>query len=122
MSHAIEDFQEVEDFQVSAAFFVIRSIQCQVKSGDDASFLGTYHRVVCFSGHQFLSTKVIRDLFLVWVDQERIVKRVLTSSHRYILNEKGGPKEDECIMYYLSHGVSVWEGAEVVHLQAGVFK
>nr|GEX00993.1 hypothetical protein [Tanacetum cinerariifolium] len=28
-----------EDFQVSAPFFVIRSIQSQVKSGDDASFL-----------------------------------------------------------------------------------
>nr|GEV50354.1 hypothetical protein [Tanacetum cinerariifolium] len=36
----------------------------------------------------------------------------------YILNEKGGPKEDECIMSYQSQGVSIWEGAEVVHLQA----
>nr|GFB78850.1 hypothetical protein [Tanacetum cinerariifolium] len=35
----------------------------------------------------------------------------------YILNEKGGPKEDECIMSYQSQGVSLWEGAEVVHLQ-----
>nr|GEV19957.1 ribonuclease H-like domain-containing protein [Tanacetum cinerariifolium] len=40
----------------------------------------------------------------------------------YILNEKGGPKEDECMMSYQSQGVSVWEGAEVVHLQSGVFK
>nr|GEY04750.1 hypothetical protein [Tanacetum cinerariifolium] len=32
----------------------------------------------------------------------------------YILNEKGGPKEDACIMSYQSQGVSVWEGAEVV--------
>nr|GEV85057.1 hypothetical protein [Tanacetum cinerariifolium] len=40
----------------------------------------------------------------------------------YILNEKGGPKEDECIMSYQYQWVSVWEGAEVVHLQAGVFK
>nr|GEZ58601.1 hypothetical protein [Tanacetum cinerariifolium] len=40
----------------------------------------------------------------------------------YILNEKGGPKEDVCIMSYQSQGVSVWEGAEVVYLQAGVFK
>nr|GEU43324.1 reverse transcriptase domain-containing protein [Tanacetum cinerariifolium] len=39
---------------------------------------------------------------------------------QYILNEKGGPKEDACIMSYQSQGVSVWEGAEVVHLQAGV--
>nr|GEW49648.1 hypothetical protein [Tanacetum cinerariifolium] len=45
-----------------------------------------------------------------------------TMSTSYILNEKGGPKEDECIMYYQSQGVSVWEGAEVGHLQAGVFK
>nr|GEX51096.1 hypothetical protein [Tanacetum cinerariifolium]GEX51935.1 hypothetical protein [Tanacetum cinerariifolium] len=30
----------------------------------------------------------------------------------YILNEKGGPKEDECIMSNQSQGVSVWEGAE----------
>nr|GEU56697.1 putative ribonuclease H-like domain-containing protein [Tanacetum cinerariifolium] len=30
----------------------------------------------------------------------------------YILNEKGVPKEDECIMSYQSQGVSVWEGAE----------
>nr|GEU37682.1 hypothetical protein [Tanacetum cinerariifolium] len=55
---------------------------------------------------------------LVWVDQERKVKRVTTSSHRYILNEKGGPKEDMCIMSYQSQGVSVWEGAKVIHLQA----
>nr|GEV17556.1 putative reverse transcriptase domain-containing protein [Tanacetum cinerariifolium] len=41
---------------------------------------------------------------------------------KYILNEKGGPKEDECIMSYQSQEVSVWEGAKVVHLQAGVFK
>nr|GEY25716.1 hypothetical protein [Tanacetum cinerariifolium] len=39
----------------------------------------------------------------------------------YIFNEKGSPKEDECIMSYQSQGVSVWEGAEVIHLQAGVF-
>nr|GEV11338.1 reverse transcriptase domain-containing protein [Tanacetum cinerariifolium] len=37
----------------------------------------------------------------------------------YNLNEKGGSKEDECIMSYQSQGVSVLEGAEVfVHLQA----
>nr|GEZ32636.1 hypothetical protein [Tanacetum cinerariifolium] len=36
---------------------------------------------------------------------------------KYILNEKGGPKEDACIMSYQSQGVSVWEGAKVVHLQ-----
>nr|GEZ07129.1 uncharacterized mitochondrial protein AtMg00810-like [Tanacetum cinerariifolium] len=99
----------------------------------------------------------------VRVDQERIVKRVPTSSygvlllqswamqfhklfqlaydvhtcrmipgwssswretcvHLYIVNEKRGPKEDECIMSYQSQGVAVWLGAEVVHLQAGVFK
>nr|GEU63741.1 retrovirus-related Pol polyprotein from transposon TNT 1-94 [Tanacetum cinerariifolium] len=44
----------------SAPFFIIRSIQSQVKSGDVASFL-------------------------VRVDQERIVKRVPTSSHRVLL-------------------------------------
>nr|GFC41316.1 hypothetical protein [Tanacetum cinerariifolium] len=128
-----------------------------------ASFLGSYHRVIAFSGHQYLPTEVIMDLFLVRVDQERIVKRVPTTSHRVLLsqsrekklhklfqlaydvhtcrmipqlviilegdmctsvylNEKGGPKEDECIMSYQSQGLSVWEGAEVVHLQAGVFK
>nr|GEU73285.1 hypothetical protein [Tanacetum cinerariifolium] len=43
---------------------------------------------------------------------------VAANIHEYILNEKGGPKEDECIMSYQSQGVSVWEGAEVVHLQA----
>nr|GEY26135.1 hypothetical protein [Tanacetum cinerariifolium] len=37
---------------------------------------------------------------------------------QYILNEKGGPKEDLCIMYYQSQRVSVWEGVEVVHIQA----
>nr|GEV69681.1 hypothetical protein [Tanacetum cinerariifolium] len=37
---------------------------------------------------------------------------------QYILNEKRVPKEDECIMSIQSQGVSVWEGAEVVHLQA----
>nr|GEY95427.1 hypothetical protein [Tanacetum cinerariifolium] len=58
----------IEDFQVPASFFVIRSIQSQVKSGDDASFLGMYHRVVSFCGHQYLSTVVIRDLFLVQDD------------------------------------------------------
>nr|GEZ66346.1 reverse transcriptase domain-containing protein [Tanacetum cinerariifolium] len=50
----------------------------------------------------------------------RLVQRGLQA--QYILNEKGGPKEDECIKSYQSQGVSVWEGAEVVHLQAGVFK
>nr|GEV89069.1 hypothetical protein [Tanacetum cinerariifolium] len=39
-------------------------------------------------------------------------------AYDYILNEKGGPKEDESIMSYQSQRVSVWEGAEVVHLQA----
>nr|GEU40286.1 hypothetical protein [Tanacetum cinerariifolium] len=97
----------------------INSISSQV--GIVAFFLGSYHRVVSFCGHQFLPTEVIGDLFLVRVDQERIVKRVTTSSHRYILNEKGGPKEDECIMSYQSQRVSIWEGAEVVHLQARVF-
>nr|GEV71347.1 reverse transcriptase domain-containing protein [Tanacetum cinerariifolium] len=63
----------------------LRIFKSQVKSGDDASFLGTYHRVVSFSGHQYLPTEVIRDLFLVRVDQERIVKRVPTSSHRVLL-------------------------------------
>nr|GEZ91325.1 hypothetical protein [Tanacetum cinerariifolium] len=50
-----------------------------------ASFLGTYYRVVSFSGHQYLPTEVIRDLFLVRIDQERIVKRVTTSSHKVLL-------------------------------------
>nr|GEW08840.1 reverse transcriptase domain-containing protein [Tanacetum cinerariifolium] len=148
----------VEDFQASAPFFIIQSIQSRVKSGDDASSLGTYHLDVSFSGHQYFPTEMIRDLFLVRIDQERIVKRVPTSSHmvlllqsrsmkrhklfqlaydegvsidfgattstslKYILNEKGGPKEDACIMSYQSQGVSVWEGAEVVYLQATVFK
>nr|GEW47133.1 putative reverse transcriptase domain-containing protein [Tanacetum cinerariifolium] len=56
---------------------------------------------------------------------DREVKHLMQSRIpivKYILNEKGGPKEDECIMSYQSQGVSVWEGAEVVHLQAGVFK
>nr|GEU61511.1 hypothetical protein [Tanacetum cinerariifolium] len=57
----------------------------QVKSGDAASFLGSYQWVVFFSGHQYLPTEVIRDLFLVRVDQERIVNRVPTSSHRVLL-------------------------------------
>nr|GEU51625.1 copia protein [Tanacetum cinerariifolium] len=63
----------------------LRIFNSQVKSGDDASFLGTCHRVVSFHGHQFLPIEVIRDLFLVRVDQERIVKRVPTSSHRVLL-------------------------------------
>nr|GEU70252.1 hypothetical protein [Tanacetum cinerariifolium] len=46
----------------------------------------------------------------------------LVAWDRYILNKKGGLKEDECMMSYQSQGVSVWEGAEVVHLQAGVFR
>nr|GEX80880.1 hypothetical protein [Tanacetum cinerariifolium] len=50
-----------------------------------ASFLGLYHRVVSFCSHQYLPTEVIRDLFLVRVDQERIVKRVPTSSYRVLL-------------------------------------
>nr|GEU99152.1 hypothetical protein [Tanacetum cinerariifolium] len=43
---------------------------------------------------------------------------LLKKNSTYILNEKRGPKEDACIMSYQSQGVSVWEGAEVVHLQA----
>nr|GEW82732.1 hypothetical protein [Tanacetum cinerariifolium] len=36
----------------------------------------------------------------------------------YILFEQGCPKEDLCIIAYQPQGVSVWEGAEAVHLQA----
>nr|GEV10147.1 retrovirus-related Pol polyprotein from transposon TNT 1-94 [Tanacetum cinerariifolium] len=53
-------FCQFEDFQVSAPFFIIRSIQSQVKLGDDASFLGSYHRVVSFSGHQYLPTETMK--------------------------------------------------------------
>nr|GEY05873.1 uncharacterized protein [Tanacetum cinerariifolium] len=63
----------------------LRIFKSQVKSGDDASFLGSYHRVVSFCGRQYLPIEVIRDLFLIRVDQERIVKRVPTSSHRVLL-------------------------------------
>nr|GFB36947.1 hypothetical protein [Tanacetum cinerariifolium] len=36
----------------------------------------------------------------------------------YILFEQGGPKEDLFMIAFQPQGVSVWEGAEVVHLQA----
>nr|GEU53197.1 hypothetical protein [Tanacetum cinerariifolium] len=63
----------------------LRIFKSQVKSRDGASFLGSYHRVVSFCGHQYLPTEVIRGLFLIRFDQERIVKRVPTSSHRVLL-------------------------------------
>nr|GEY41323.1 reverse transcriptase domain-containing protein [Tanacetum cinerariifolium] len=40
------------------------------------------------------------------------------TAKKYILFEQGGPKEDLCMKSYLPQGVSVWEGAEAVHLQA----
>nr|GEV68578.1 hypothetical protein [Tanacetum cinerariifolium] len=36
----------------------------------------------------------------------------------YTLIEQGGPKEDLCMIAYHPQGMSVWEGAEAVHLQA----
>nr|GEV60200.1 hypothetical protein [Tanacetum cinerariifolium] len=36
----------------------------------------------------------------------------------YILFEQGGPKEDLCMIAYQPQGVSVWEGAKAVDLQA----
>nr|GEZ28444.1 putative reverse transcriptase domain-containing protein [Tanacetum cinerariifolium] len=53
-----------------------------------------------------------------WLIKREIVKRIPTSSHRYILFEQGDPKEDLCMIAFQPQGVSVWEGAEVVHLQA----
>nr|GEW85487.1 hypothetical protein [Tanacetum cinerariifolium] len=61
------------------------------------------------------------------VDQERYCKEnsnifsqdiafAITSC--YILFEQGGPKEDLCMIAFQPQGVSVWDGAEVVHLQA----
>nr|GEZ89563.1 ribonuclease H-like domain, reverse transcriptase, RNA-dependent DNA polymerase [Tanacetum cinerariifolium] len=35
-----------------------------------------------------------------------------------ILFEQGGPKEDLCMIDFQPQGVSIWEGAEAVHLQA----
>nr|GEU37783.1 hypothetical protein [Tanacetum cinerariifolium] len=68
-------------------------------------------------------------LFSRWieVDQERDCKEIsnifsqdiafaITSC--YILFEQGGPKEDLCMIAFYPQGVSVWERAEAVHLQA----
>nr|GEW33520.1 reverse transcriptase domain-containing protein [Tanacetum cinerariifolium] len=74
LNYLVSSSRGVEDFQVSTPFFIIRSMQCQVKVRIVASFLGTYHRVVSFSGHQFLPIEVIRDLFLVRADQERLLR------------------------------------------------
>nr|GEU45795.1 integrase, catalytic region, zinc finger, CCHC-type, peptidase aspartic, catalytic [Tanacetum cinerariifolium] len=41
-----------------------------------------------------------------------------SSSQNFILIEQGGPKEDLCMIAFQPQGVSVWEGAEAVHLQA----
>nr|GEX03888.1 hypothetical protein [Tanacetum cinerariifolium] len=64
---------------------------------------GSYHRVVSFCGHQYLPTEVIRDLFLVRVDQERIVKRVPTSSHRVLLLQSREMKLHK--LFQLAHDV-----------------
>nr|GEU96672.1 putative ribonuclease H-like domain-containing protein [Tanacetum cinerariifolium] len=40
------------------------------------------------------------------------------SLDQYIIFEQGGPKEDLCMIAYQPQGVSVWEGAEAIHLQA----
>nr|GEW91247.1 retrotransposable element Tf2 [Tanacetum cinerariifolium] len=42
----------------------------------------------------------------------------IDSDATYILFEQGGPKEDLCMIAYQPQGVSVWEGAEAVLLQA----
>nr|GEZ15406.1 hypothetical protein [Tanacetum cinerariifolium] len=40
----------------------------------------------------------------------------------FTLFEQGGPKEDLCMISFQPQGVSVWEGAEAVHLQAEEIK
>nr|GEZ04181.1 V-type proton ATPase subunit a1-like [Tanacetum cinerariifolium] len=42
----------------------------------------------------------------------------IDSGAMYILIEQEGPKEDLCMIAFQPQGVSVWEGAEAVHLQA----
>nr|GEW75215.1 hypothetical protein [Tanacetum cinerariifolium] len=42
----------------------------------------------------------------------------IDSGVTYILIEQGCPKEDLCMIAFQPPGVSVWEGAEAVHLQA----
>nr|GEU84502.1 retrovirus-related Pol polyprotein from transposon TNT 1-94 [Tanacetum cinerariifolium] len=42
----------------------------------------------------------------------------IDSGATYILFEQGGPKEDLCMIAFQPQGVSIWEGAESVHLQA----
>nr|GEV40580.1 hypothetical protein [Tanacetum cinerariifolium] len=70
----------------------------------------------------FESQYIDRDTYSASVDDIEVFCGHWSTNAITILNEKGGPKEDQCIMSYPSQGVSVWEGAEVVHLQAGVFK
>nr|GEV03580.1 hypothetical protein [Tanacetum cinerariifolium] len=91
-----------------------------------------------------------KEFFLFGLIKREIVKIILTSSHRfglgielrgvaihictflkgdqidsgatYILIEQGGLKEDLCMIAFQPQGVSVWEGAEAVLLQAKEIK
>nr|GEV78562.1 hypothetical protein [Tanacetum cinerariifolium] len=47
-----------------------------------------------------------------------LVTAVFETKIEYILIEQEGPKEDLCMIAYQPQGVSVWEGAEAVYLQA----
>nr|GEU30882.1 copia protein [Tanacetum cinerariifolium] len=101
ISCLVEDFQEVLYFCILWSWYMIlRDLPL--------------HRSSSFEQFKVKSRRGL--LLLSWL---RIIG---LSPLVYILNEKGGPKEDECIMSYQSQGVSVWEGAEVVHLQAEEIK
>nr|GFA30863.1 hypothetical protein [Tanacetum cinerariifolium] len=145
---AVDLYVLIEDVFLLIGFVVLG------ENGKGEADLGVGSESIIGGWVEYLSTEVTRDLFLVRVDQERIVNRVPTSSHRVFLLQSramklhklfqlaydvhtcrmiprlviilegdmyisGGPKEDEYIMSYQSQGVPVWEGAEVVHQQAG---
>nr|GEY20217.1 alpha/beta hydrolases superfamily protein [Tanacetum cinerariifolium] len=114
ISCLVEDFQEVLYFFILwSGYMILRDLPL--------------HRSSSFELFKVKSRRGL--LLLSWV---RIIglsplvamklRKLFQLAYDYILNEKGGPKDDECIMFYQSQGVSVWEGAKVVHLQAEEIK
>nr|GEU63799.1 hypothetical protein [Tanacetum cinerariifolium] len=78
---------------------------------DDYDSEGDFHFLEELLSNKVLATEWITLAFwLALIDTEPVPQ--------YILIEQGGPYEDEYMNSYLPQGVSVWEGAEAVHLQA----
>nr|GEZ24576.1 hypothetical protein [Tanacetum cinerariifolium]GEZ33183.1 hypothetical protein [Tanacetum cinerariifolium] len=89
---------------------------------------------MCTSGWQFTSALSWRETKLIMALRFRLqrIKVCIATGmlstlddvddiiplKQYTLIEQGSPKEDLCMIAFQPQGVSIWEGAEALHLQA----